>query len=201
MRLYHQSLESKVERPLADLTYIVLASCHMTRIHKERKFREAVAKLNGHLPLRIVAILDLVECRESSVDDAEFLYAGAVQTLERSDPQVKVRICRILDQYGNISIFESICNLLHEERIGCGSGSDPHKVHSELQAFEHMLLARNFSRDLQSILFLCLLHPAETLGTGSLKASRMSPRLPYACSVNIDSHISETLCGLHHLLL
>ena len=97
------------------------------------------------------------------MNNSQFLYTRTVQTLQRTDPQVKVRIHRIFHKYRNVSILQGICNLLHEERIGCSPCAKPHQIHTELQALEDVLLASYLCRDLQSVLSLCLLHPSETL--------------------------------------
>ena len=201
MRLDHKAFETKVERPLADLLDVILATCHMAWIHEERKFRIAAAQFDGHLPLRVISVLDLVKGRESSVDDSKFLDAGSVQTLKGTDPQIKVRVHRVLHKHRDVCILKSICNFLHKERIGRSSRTQPDKVNTILQALEHVLLTCHLSRDLQSVFLLCLLHPLQALSTYALKRARMCPRFPYSRSIDVDSNFPEMFCGLHNLLL
>ena len=134
------------------------------------------------------------------MNNTQFLDAGIVQTLESADPEVKIRIDRILYKDRDISVLQSIRNLLHKERIGCGSCTDPYEVHTIFETLEHMLLAGNLSRDLQTILLLHLLHPLKTRHTDTLKRSRMSARLPYTRTEYIDSQFLQSFSSLHHLL-
>ena len=172
----------------------------MAWVNKERKFWVTAAKLDRHLPLRVIAILDLIDCRESSVDNSKFLDAGVIETFQRSDPKVNIRIDRVLHKNRDIRISQCICNFLYKERIRGGSGADPHKVNTMFKTLENVLLAGNLSRNLQSILLLCLLHPLKTWHTDTLEASRMCPRLPDSRTEHIDSQILEPLCCFHHLL-
>ena len=92
-----------------------------------------------------------------------------MKTLQCSDPKLEIRIDRILHEHRYIRIFQSISNFLHEERICSGSCSEPHEVHSILEALEYMLLAGHLGCDLQTIFLLCLLHPPQALGTDAFE--------------------------------
>ena len=200
MRLDHKTFETEVKRTLAEFKDIVLASCHMAWIHEERKLRIAAAELDSHLPLRVVTVFDLIDCRETSVNNAQLLDTGIAQALQRSDPKVEVRVDRVLYEDWNVCISKRVSDLLHEERIGCSSCSDPYEVHTMLEALEHVLLVCHLCSDLQTIFLLCLLHPLEAWYSDTLEASRMSSRLPDTRAEHVDSQFLETFCGLHDLL-
>ena len=187
MRLDHESVKSEVESPLGELQEVFPVAGHVARVCEEREFRVAGPKLDGYLPARIVAIEYLLRGGESAVDDSEFLDSGPVETLEGADPEVEVRVDRVLDEYRDVSILEGVGNFLHEERVGGRAGSHPYHVDTELYAFIYVLFAGHLGADLHSEFFLDFLHPLEAWHAHAFEAARMGPWLPYSGTEDVYS--------------
>ena len=172
----------------------------MARVAEHRNLREAAAELNHVLPERVVSVFYFLACGETSVDNSKFAYAGTVESLKCSNPKVQVRIHGILNQYRNVSIGKGIGDFLHEERIGTGSCTQPDKVHTVLDALEHVLLARHLSGNFHPVFLLHPLKPLQSRHTNAFKASRMGPRFPYSCTEHIDTELFKPCGGLHYLV-
>ena len=199
--LQHKAVKTEVKSPLGNLLEIFAVSSHVARIGEERHIGETGPELDGNLPARGIAVSHLVRCRESPVNYTEFPDAGLVEPFESSDPQIEVRVDRVLHKHRDIRILQCISDFLYKERIGGGAGSNPDHIHAELQAVEYMLLAGNLGGHLHSEFILDPLKPFEARCSYTLEIVRMSARLPDTCSEDIDAQGLETAGSLHYLNL
>ena len=172
----------------------------MARVAEHRNLREAAAELNHVLPERVVSVFDFLACGEASVDNSKFAYAGTVESLKCSNPKVQVGIHGILNQHRNVSIGKGIGDFLHEERIGTGSCTQPHEVHTVLYTLEHVFFTCNLSGNFHPVFLLHSLEPFESRHPDAFKASRMGPRLPYSCTEHIDTELFKPCSSLHYLV-
>ena len=172
----------------------------MARVAEHRNLREAAAELNHVLPERVVSVFDFFACGEASVDNSKFAYAGTVESFKCSNPKVQVGVHRILDQHRNVSIGKGIRNFLHEERIGTGTCTQPHEVHTVLYALEHVFFTCHLSGNLHPVFLLHSLEPLQSRHTNAFKASRMSPRFPYSRTEHIDTKLFKPCGSLHYLV-
>ena len=187
MGLEHEAVQTEVEGTLGNLLEISTVSSHVARVGKERQFRETGPEFHGNLPARGIAVSHFLGCRESPVNHAQFLDTGLVETLEGSNPQVEVRVDRILHEHRHVRILQCISDFLHQERIGRGAGTYPYHVHSELEAVEDVLLAGNLRGDFHPELVLHSLEPFQARSADTLEIVRVSAGLPYTRSEDIDS--------------
>ena len=200
MGLDHQALEAQVEGLLGNLGQVLPLAAHVGRIDENGEFRIAAAELHGHLPLGNIAVTGLLIGGETAVNGTQLAYSGAVQALQRSYPQVQVRIHRILHEHRYVGVPESIRYLLHQERIAGGTGSYPDQVHSVFQALIDVLFAGNLGTDLHPEFLLYLLHPLQSGNAHALEAAGMGAGLPYSCTEHVYSLLFETCRGPHQLL-
>ena len=129
--------------------------------------------------------------------DAQFFHAGPVEPFEGSDPQVDVRIDRVLHQDRNIGVLQGVRYLLHEEGVRGGPGAYPYHVDAVFYALEDMLLACDFGAYLHPEFFFHLAEPFETLRSDSFEGSRMGAGLPYPRPVHVYAEFVQPL-GSHH---
>ena len=196
MGLEHQALEAQVEGLLGNLGQVLPLAAHVGRIDENGEFRIAAAELHGHLPLGNIAVTGLLIGRETAVNGTQLAHSGTVQALQRSYPQVQVRIHRILHEHRYVGVPEGIRYLLHQERIAGGTGSYPDQVHSVFQALIDVLFAGNLGTDLHPEFLLYLLHP---LQSGNAHASVDIP-LPASCLTLNDNLASIELGEVPYLL-
>ena len=199
--LDHQAVQPEVHRPLGQLLQILPVTGHMAWISEKRQFRIAGAEFDGDAPSRIIAVGDRRRRGKTAVDDAELADTGPVEAFQRTDPQVQVRVDRILDQHRHVRTAQGIGDLLHQERIGGGSGSDPYHVHPVLDALQDMLFRRDLRTNLHPEFFLDPFHPLQARRSDTFETARMGPGFPDACPENMDAESGQAAGGLHDLLL
>ena len=134
------------------------------------------------------------------MDNSKFAYAGTVESLKCSNPKVQVGVHRILDQHRNVSIGKGIRNFLHEERIGTGTCTQPHEVHTVLYALENVLFTCHFSGNFHPVFLFHSLEPFESRYPDAFKATGMSPRFPYSRTEHIDTKLFKPCGSLHYLV-
>jgi len=198
--LDHEALQAQVHRLLGEFQEVFPVTAHVGRIGKEREVRITGPQFDGDLPARGVAVLRTFRRGETAVDDAEFPHAGAVQALQRPDPQVQIRIDRILHEDRDVRVLERIGHLLHQEGIGAGTCPHPEHVHTVLKAFIHMLFGGDFAAYLHAGLLLYLLEPLEAGRSHPLEAPRVRPGFPDARPEYMDASCGEVPGRFHHLL-
>ena len=157
------------------------------------------SQFDGYLPVRPVSVRNLLRCRESAVDDTQFLHPGLVQTLQSPYPQVQIRIHRVFHQHRYVGIFQRIRDFLDKERVRGSPGAYPHHVHSELHAVEDVFLACHLRAYLHPEFVFHPLHPFESRGSDSLECVRMCARLPDAGAEHADSQRLKPTGCLHDL--
>ena len=55
--------------------------------------------------------------------------AGAFDAFDRAQPQLKVGVHRVLNQYRNINTFQRIRDFLYGKRVYCGARTYPEYIH------------------------------------------------------------------------
>ena len=136
--LDNQSVEAQIHSLLAEWSNQFALSTYVAGVTDNRKVGNSAAQLNGDMPLGQVTVELFVIAAESAMDGTQTFQACIVDTFQSSNPQLQVRIYRILHQYRDIYAFQCIGNFLYGERIGGGTCTYPKKVNSSLQAFVYM---------------------------------------------------------------
>ena len=125
-----ESVEVQVERLLRNLLQQLGAARNVRRVANHWYSRHSAAELDGQLPLRNVAEARLLERRETTVDNANFLQSCAQNALNGAHPKFDVGVDGILHKYRNINAFQRVGNLLHSKRVGRCAGANPQNVDS-----------------------------------------------------------------------
>ena len=120
MALDDKSVKAHVERLLRERRYEFALTADMTRVTDDGNLRESYSQIQRYTPLGIVTIDLRTVSRESAVDNTETMDAGIVETFECADPQLQVRINRVLDKHRYVlaTLAQHIGDLLHCKRIG-----------------------------------------------------------------------------------
>ena len=196
-----QTVEIEIHSLLADLEDEVGVARNVARVVDDWQVGYAPVQLNGDLPLRVVAILDLLVYRESAMDDAELLDSRAVKTLERAYPELKIGVDGILDEDGHIRPAERVGDLLDSERVGRGARADPYHVDSVFNGLVDVLRRGHLDGGVHTRLALDPLQPRQTDRTYALERAWASARLPDACTENLDAAGGELTRSVHNLFL
>jgi hypothetical protein len=149
---------------------------------------------------RGVAVRLAVGRGETAMDDTELPDAGAVQPLQRSDPQFQVRIDRILDQHGDVGVLERIGNLLHQERVRRRTGADPQHVHAVLETLIDMLLVRHFGADRHAVSSSLSSATSDLSIPTPFEAARMRAGFPDARPEHVNAPGGKAPSRLQYLL-
>ena len=97
MGLDHKAVQAKVHCPLGQFLKILPGASHVARIGEERDLGIPGAELHGDLPSGEIAVRDLLGRGEAAMDHAQFPDPSPVQSLKSSNPEIKIRINRVLD--------------------------------------------------------------------------------------------------------
>ena len=199
MGLDHEPVQPQVESPLGEFSDVGPCAAHVARVGEEGELRIPGAQFDRKAPAGIVAILDLLAGGEAAVDLSDFLYACGIEPLERSYPEVDVRVYGVLHENRNVRIPQSFSDFLHEERICGGPRPDPEHVNPVLDAFEYVLLARNLRAHFHAGFLLHALQPLEPRSPHAFEAPGVRPGLPDAGPEYSYSLLGKGFCGHHYL--
>ena len=172
----------------------------MTGIAEDREVGDAAMELDGDLPHRQVPVDLLVIAGEAAVDGTEPFHACLVDTLHGTDPQLEVRVHRVLDEHGTVVAFQTVGELLHGKGVGGSAGTDPQDVDTILLAQLHMLRRGDLSSDEHTRLFLHFLQPGQRLLTVALEASGFGTGLPHTGAEHVAAFGGKLAGGGHYLL-
>ena len=201
VRLDNQAVEAQVHRLLAKRGDQLALTADMAGVAEDRQIRHTTAQLDRDVPQRQVAVDFLVVRAESSVNHAQTVNARSVQTLDRPDPQLQVRIDRVLDQHGHVHALQGIGHLLHGEGVRRRTGADPQEIDPRLQRLEYMVFRSHLGRHQHARLLFYPLQPRQADGTDTLESARFRTRLPDTRAKNLNSLGCQFLGGLQHLFL
>ena len=198
--LYDQTVEAQVHSLLAERSDEVAATADVARVADDRQLRNAAVQLDRNLPHREIAVDLLVEAGETAVDGTKSLDTSLVDTLERTDPELKIRIHRVLHQHRNIHALKAVSQCLHGEWIGRSTCSHPQNIDSIFQGELHVLRSSYLGSCEHTGLLLHLLHPRQGSLAISLEASWFGTWLPYTSAEHVAAFSSQLLGGSHNLL-
>ena len=122
-----------------------------------------------------------------------------VDTFQGSDPQLKIRIYRVLDQYGDINAFQSVRDFLYGERVGSGTCTYPKNIDSGFQTFVNVLGRCNFGCDIHTGFFFHLFQPGKTFDAYTFEASRFGTWFPDSCTEYLLTFRCQLLGCIHYL--
>ena len=178
--LDNQSVETQIHSLLAEWSNQFALSTYVAGVTDNRKVGNSAAQLNGDMPLGQVTVELFVIAAKSAVDGTQAFQACIVETFQSSNPQLQVRIYRVLYQYRNIHTFQRIGNFLHGKRVGGGACAYPKQVYPGLQAFVYVFGCSDFGRNVHAGFFLYLLQPCKAVYAYSFEAARFGARFPDA---------------------
>src|SRR5262245_9652654 len=100
----------------------------MTWITDERKIWKGQLQFNRNLPIRIVSKRRLLKRMEATMNGCDLIDTCLMKSFNCADPQLQIRIYRILNHHRNINALQSISDFLHCKRTDCGSCADPKNI-------------------------------------------------------------------------
>ncbi len=121
------------------------------------------------------------------MDDSEPSDAGAVETLDGTNPEFNIRVDRVLYQNWYVDTLERVSYLLDSKRIGTGTCSDPEDVDACLQCLFDMLRSGYFGCREHASLCLYPLEPRKSLLAVALETARFGAWLPDSGTEDSDS--------------
>ena len=171
----------------------------MARVAEDRQIRNAAAQFDRNVPLGEVAVYLFIVAAETAVDSTQTFQTCIADTFQSSDPQLKIRIHGILDQYRDINTFQCIGDFLYGERVGSGTCAYPKNIDSGFQAFVNVLGSSYFSRNIHSCFLLHFFQPGKTLYTDSFETSRFGTWFPDSGTEYFLSFGCQLSGGIHYL--
>ena len=197
----HQPFQSQVHRLLGYLQQVFPLAAHVGGVGEEGQRGIAGPEFDGDLPAGCVAVGDGLGGGEAPVNHAELPDAGPVEPFQGPDPEIQVRIDRILDEHGDVRIPERVGNLLHQEGVGRGPGPDPEQVDAVFEAFIDVLFAGDLGADLHPGLLLDPPEPLEARRPDAFEAAGMRPGFPDTGAEDMDAARGKFMGRPEHLLL
>ena len=135
------------------------------------------------------------------MDGTQALHTSLVQALHSTNPELEIRIDRVLYEHRDINTLQGIGQSLHGKRIGSGAGTNPQDVHIVFQGQLDMLGGCHLSRDEHVGFVLYLLHPGKGFLAITLEASWLGTGLPHTSTEVMTAFHSQLARCVHHLLL
>jgi hypothetical protein len=199
VRLDHQAVDAQVESLLRNVLDKHAASRDVTGIGHDRDVRMLPPELDRELPHRRVA--EPATCRhaKAAVNDAERAHAGAIDPLERADPQAKVRAGGILHQHGHIHSTQRVRERLHGKRIHGRARANPQQVDTVMQRGFNVSRGCHLGGGLHAVLPPGAHQPRQGGVANALEACRPRPGLPDPGAEVVDVYALQATRALHHL--
>ena len=187
VRLDNQAVETQVHRLLAKGSDQLALASDVAGIAENRQVGHAAAQLDRDVPQRQVAVDLLVVRAETAVDSRQTVDACAIEALESADPQLQVRVDRVLDQNRDINAFQGVGDLLHGEWVNRRAGADPQHIDSSLQGLENMITVRDLGRDVHACFLFYPFQPRQADRANTLEASWFRTGFPNAGTEDLDT--------------
>ena len=199
--LNNQAIETKVHSLLTQRSNQFTTSTNVGGVADDGQFRNATMQLDGNLPHRSIAVYLLLEAGETTMDGTQALDTSLVQALHSTNPELEIRIDRVLYEHRDVNTLQGIGQSLHGKRIGSGAGTNPQDVHIVFQGQLDMLGGSHLCRDEHVGFVLHLLHPGQGFLAITLEASWLGTGLPHTSTEVMTAFHSQLARCVHHLLL
>jgi hypothetical protein len=161
--------------------------------------RHASVQFDGYLPHWQVAVYLLVVARKTAVYGRHALDTGLVDALHGPNPQFKVGVYGVFDEYRHVGSPEGVGQCLHGKRVGRRACSHPQYVDAVFHCQFNMLWRGYLCGYEHSGLFFHGLHPRQGGFSVALETSRLGARFPHSGSEHLTAFGCELHRGGHHL--